>query len=515
MADETSAQMQAGPRFDQVLALQYVTTEKAAEHRAIVDVFANAKARYRVQLRPAEVLQLLVEGNYQPRLSEDTVHARLEALREWGNLDASHDAAAVEKLDDFYRKRLIYRLTPVGEAAHAAVRSVEQAVGNTGALQTTMLAKILEGLQTLEKMCRQSEPDPDTVKSVLDAVHAAFESLTTEASRFIGELQRFLSLDELDTESFMVRKHALVAYLQGFVDRLVKTSDPIGRLIRRLDGAAHQSLVDTASRSSDLPPAMGDLAPDEVFRREQAARWAGVVQWFAPPSGRSVERELLRVADQSVSQLVHSLHRLRERMSSKVDRTADFRQLARWFSECPSDAAAHVLFTRAFGLHGARHFHIAEDDADLVTPRTSWWDAHPVEVPVHLRKRGTSPKGGRTGKLVDFSAGRDWLRMRRAQERQRRDDAVASFRRPGRALLLSELDRLEKGHFEVLLELLDAALAGDRDRDGVRSGETEDGRFKVSIRAIPGSEPVAIETTEGRFTTPSDAELFVEVSGEP
>jgi len=50
--------MRARPRFDQVLALQYVTTDKAAEHRAVVEVFPNAKARYRVQLRSAEVLQL-------------------------------------------------------------------------------------------------------------------------------------------------------------------------------------------------------------------------------------------------------------------------------------------------------------------------------------------------------------------------------------------------------------------------------------------------------------------------
>lgn len=500
MADDTLS-------FDVVPALAYVTAPEAPAYRAIVAAFARARRRYRIQLRPADVRALLEQGGYRGDVSDETLRARLTALADWGNLAASHDEAAVERLDEYYMRRMVYRLTTTGLAAHDAVKAVEGAAERSGALQATMLDKIVESLDRLDALACHERPDPDRAKSALDSLHAAFDSLTDEASRFIGELQAHLEQRELDPAVFEVRKQALITYLRSFVGRLGTLSDPIRRKVHAL-GPHHADLVAAAQRSGDLPPAVGDVSPAEIYAADQRQRWAGVVEWFDPIDGESTERVLQRVAEQSVSRLVHALHRLRDRVTRRIDRAADFRQLARWFVDCPTDDDAHRLFGQAFGLHPARHFHLAEEDAELTAPRTSWWDADPVAVPVHLRRRGTRPTAGRTGKLVDLSQSRDWLRAARENEhRAQRAAAAALAAASGR---LSAIDHLERPAFDLLLRLLGAALAAPPDASGRRAGESEDGGLRLSWRALDGSPPVLLTTDDGRLRLPCDAEFDVE-----
>ncbi|MCA9541891.1 MAG: TIGR02677 family protein, partial [Myxococcales bacterium] len=427
---------------------------------------------------------------------------------QWGNLAAMHDESAVDRLDEYYRRRLIYRMTPAGEAADAAVRLVEQAATRTGALQGTMLDKIVEALDQLAALA-PTTAEPDVVKRALDSLHMAFDSLTTEASRFIGELQARLGAGAFDAEVFARRKQALVAYLQSFVGRLSRLADPIRRkvalLTPRLD-----ALLAVARASSDLPPDLSDEgAAGDAFVADQRARWAGVQAWFAPTDGDSTERALMRVAEQSVSELVHTLHRLRNRVTRRVDRAADFRQLARWFADCDDDSAAHALFARAFGLHPARHFHLAEDDDELASPKTSWWHAQPVSVPVYLRRRGQRSAAGRCGHVIDLSERHDWLRAVQAQARADRQAALRALGDPSGPRKASTLGCLEASAFALFCELLGAALDAPANAEGWREGRSEDGRFAMRWRPVAGSAPVTVVTEAGRFGLPVDAEFIV------
>jgi len=135
-----------------------------------------------------------------------------------------------------------------------------------------------------------------------------------------------------------------------------------------------------------------------------------------------------------------------------------------------------------------------------------------VRVPVHLRRRGGKATGGRTRQRPDISKSREHLQRRRQREEERRARAVQAFRGATGTQALSELGWLDADAFCIFLELLDAALTGERRSDGTRVGETEDGHIRILLRPLSDSGPVAIETSEGRFTTPQDAEITIEVN---
>jgi hypothetical protein len=176
-----------------VAAFNYVTVPSAPTYRALMQVFFEAKQRYVIEMRPAAVLAALRAAGFHTEI--DTVadlDYPLGQLVEWGNLSRSHDTAAVGRIEDFYRKRYLFRLTAVGEAAHRAVLAVEATVGRSGSLQTQMLVKIRDALQGLAQQARQADIEGGRVVRLLHDLFSAFESLTEEANHFIGELNRHI-----------------------------------------------------------------------------------------------------------------------------------------------------------------------------------------------------------------------------------------------------------------------------------------------------------------------------------
>src|SRR5579859_3058742 len=115
----------------------HVTAEKAALYRAIMDLFAAAKRQFRLHLRPDEVLLEARWPGERPPLEE--VQLALTQLVEWGNLQAQPDTARVASIEDFYRKRLLYRLTSGGEAVEAGLRVFIATLARRAELQTVAL----------------------------------------------------------------------------------------------------------------------------------------------------------------------------------------------------------------------------------------------------------------------------------------------------------------------------------------------------------------------------------------
>lgn len=488
--------------LDAVPVFRYVTADNAPNYRALLEVFVAAKERYLIELRPADVRDGLArsgllfeqEGGLDPDRHLDN---HLDQLVLWGNLQRAHDTAAVARVEDFYRRRYLYRLTPAGEAAHRAVREVEATVGRSGALQTSMLVEVRDGLLAVGNAARAGNA-PALVRA-LHRLHAAFESLTAEANLFLGELDRHAAAERVDEERFLAYKHALLAYLGRFVGDLRRLRPEVADRFREAESLGPDSFLAAALAAADLPPALPGEDSAARWLADQRARWEGVRAWFseAAAGGPRVDR-LHGAARDAVVKLTRSLERLVERRSRPADRAADFRTLARWFAACASDDDAHALWVTAFGLHPARHFTLADDDPDRVRPDASFWDAEPVEVPVRLRTHGTAHRPGRAPAALDFSDGRAWLAALRRRQRGEAEAALARFegRGPRR---LSALGAIGDAELSQLLALLDEALSAPRGEDGARRARTADGRLEIRL-ARPAEEAwVTVESPAGRL----------------
>ncbi len=328
---------------------------------------------------------------------------------------------------------------------------------------------------------------------LLHDLHSAFDTLTEEANRFMGDLARYTRGDRVEEDRFVLYKQAVLAYIGRFVEQLRRLAGEIASAVQAVAAAGADRLIAAAARSADLPPALPDTDPVAEWLDEQQARWAGVCAWFVGDAAghRPTIERLADVAVDAVVELTRTLGRLNERRTRPVDRAADFRALARWFSRCGDDEEAHRLWHAAFGLHSARHFHLEEDDPDRTGALTSWWEAGPVEVPVRLRTRGSTSNAGRPSPAADHGREKEWIAQRRRRERARLEAALARFAGRG-PLSFADLGSVDTAELDLLLALLDEALSTPREPDGAERGPPRTRRRRRPGRPRHAQGPAAL-----------------------
>ena len=482
------------------LLFSHVTAENRAQYRAILDVFAAAKRQFRLHLRPDEVL---IEARWPGSApSLESVQHALGQLVEWGNLHAQADTARVSTIEDFYRKRLLYRMTTGGEAVEAGLEAFSETLARRAELQSVALEDIRARLISIRAL--MSEPAPDTSKvhgALRDLMHI-FSGLSNNAESFMAGLARTIELQRAEVSAVLSYKARLIDYLQRFIGDLVTRSSQIAELLAGL-AEVEQSLLLVAAERDARNAAPGDMDKnDETLQSGLAAwteRWDGLKHWFQPDGRARSQAELLRSAALSaIPRLLQAVSTLHERRAGRSDRASDFRRLALWFAEAPTDAHAHRLSRAAFALHPARHLALAVPD-EKVSANTPWHLAPGIEVLPKLREQGMLPTRGAPTRILDRSKERELLAARVAEEAAQTEVARARLA-DDREMRLSELGELDASAFRMFLNLLGEALASQTNPDEPVERQTGDGTMSVRLVPLEPSSRAELSTALGRFS---------------
>lgn len=480
-------------------------------------VFRSSKQRFVVHLRPEDVAEVLraSAGIGVPCATEEDITEALGKLEEWGNLRATPDTSRVTTVEDFYRTRYLYQLTREGEAAERALEVYEQEIARRGELQAVALEDIWLRLRALAAL--PADPDPAAAHSLLIELSGRLDSLAANATAFMSSLQRTIDLQDIDEEAFLAYKDRLLAYLERFVSELVVKSAAIAALLRSIDDVRAGQLLAMAARreAADVAPGAeadgaGTAGSEHAKLVAWRNRWSGIWSWFCGDRVHPSQATLLRQrARKAIPDLLATISVLQERRAGRSDRSADFRTLARWFAEAPSEEDAHRLWRAAFGLSSARHF-IGEPPGAAGRPGAteSWLDAEPLVVAARLRATGRYERRGGPVRIKDRSAEREQLARQITAER---DQTEAARRRlaTGHAAKLSELGQLDQAEFRLFLRVLREALsAGPPGPDGTIVTRTADGTMEITLRPLTVGAVAEIVTPDGVLRGP-DHEITI------
>src|SRR5271168_731764 len=477
----------------------HVIAENAPLYRAILDVFAASKRQFRLHLRPDEVIAEAVWPSASA--SPETVQQALGQLVEWGNLQSQPDTARVATIEDFYRKRLLYRMTSGGEAVEAGLQAFVDALARRAELQSVALEDIRARLISLGQLMRESPSDAAKVHGALrDLVHV-FEGLSNNAEAFMAGLARTIELQRADVAAVMSFKTRLIDYLQRFIGDLVTRSSQIAELLIDLK-PFERLLLQIASERDARNAAPGDTEMDaETVDAQLMAwreRWAGLSRWFVSDGRDRAQAELLRASALSaIPRLLQAVSLLHERRAGRSDRAADFRRLAVWFAAAGSDTDAHRLWRAAFALSPARHLSLAVTD-EKVGANVPWRDAPGITVLPKLREQGVLPTRGAPPRILDRSEERNLLAARVAAEAAETESARQRLA-TNRETRLSELGQLDKSTFRLFLTLLGEALAAQTDPDEPVERLTGDGTLIVRLVPLYSHAQAEITTDLGTF----------------
>jgi uncharacterized protein (TIGR02677 family) len=477
-------------------------------YRQIMTIFRDSKQRFVVHLRPEDVAEAVGAGEL-----EDVAEA-LAKLEEWGNLRATPDTSRVTTVEDFYRTRYLYQLSREGEAAERALEVYEQEIGRRGELQAVALEDIRLRLRALAEL--PAGPDPAVVHNLLLELSSRLDSLAANATAFMGSLQRTIDLQDIDEEAFLAYKDRLLAYLQRFVSELVVKSAAIATLLQSIDDERAGQLLAIAARreAADVAPGADHDASELAKLIQWRNRWSGIRSWFCGDRSHPSQASLLRQrARKAIPDLLATISLLQERRAGRSDRSADFRALARWFAQAPSEDDAHRLWRAAFGLSSARHF-TGEPPGDDRASAVSWLDAEPLMIAARLRATGKYERRGGPLQIRDRAAERAELARQVAAEREQTEVARRTLA-TGRLARLSDLGELDRAQFALFLRILGEALSqGPPGPDGTVSIRTADGTMEIMLRPLENGQLAEIRTLDGVFRGP-DHEIIVTDLTEP
>lgn len=482
------------PTFEPIRALAYVIEPRAPSYRAIMSVFAAAKRRYVIQLRPSEVEAELRKEGIELDLPEGGIEELLDQLTRWGNLRRNHDSASAQTLEEFQRRRAIYVLTAEGEAAEQAIARVLEAMERSGSLQKVMFTAILEKLRRLHVAASQDPDDSAVIFRVLSELYADFTSLTENASLFLSSIQQALDSETYDTDVFRSYKYAVIEYLERFISELKRQEDAIAEAIQRVEKIGIEALVAVAAKETESPRPDGGVSSD---RDLLLTKWRGIRDWFMGDGKQRPLAEGLRAAATSaIARMLRILNHLNEQRFRRVSRVADFQQIAVWFESMEDEGDAHALFKDAFGLSPPRHILQLPGEDDASSAKASWSNIEPVTVPWALRARARPTRAGRPGRREDFTDAKARLEAARRERETRTEEALKVFVGRGR-LRASELPTLTAEAIDALLEYLDACLTTGTTGDGPRVVRSPDGRFILTIEIHATHHHVPIQSDTG------------------
>jgi len=508
----------------------YLSTPNAVLYGRVLGVFAQARARFTVHLRPEDVLVELRRESGTETLAIEPVSAALEQLESWGNLHADADTGRVTTVEDFHRARYLYQLTHHGQAAAAAIAAYEQALGHRGQLQAVALEDIAEQLASLLVLGRNPDPDPAKAHLALLGLVDRFTSLADNAEAFMASLRRTIDFQDGDEEAFIAYKDRLIGYIERFIADLANRGAQIADLLGQLNASDMSRLLILASRREaadavpggeepveDTEAADTDEAPTAVTSAAALAlsawenRWRGLTDWFISRDAQHPSQaKLLRTsAVSAITNLVNTVSTLNERRGGRVDRSADFRALARFFAEAPSDEDAHRLWRAAFALTPARHLSVdAETEEswsrEQLAPNTPWKQAPPLQISPRLRETGSYERRGSPNKVADRSAARALLAEQAELEAAQTAAARSRLATDG-PTLLSELagpEGLDRQAFRLFLAVLGDALAARMPGESQCSATTGDGTMEVRLKLVDESEIIDIPTEDGVLSGP-------------
>ncbi|MBO2451208.1 TIGR02677 family protein [Actinomadura barringtoniae] len=487
--------------LDRLTAYTYLTVHDRAVYLSVMRVFTSTLL---ADLSAHDVAERLAG-----ELTVETLAARLEQLKIWGNLIPSSRPVKAASIREYHRVRSRYQLSALGERIQRQADEILASADAAREVSRELLALVARGLRELEELsAAPGGIEPREGLERISTMFAQFGQFADSVRDFYAYLGQVIFRYDLDTTEFTGFKELLLDYAETITDDVAHFAPQIQASLRAL----WPGLPELLRRIDEADQGLAALEQAEIQVQRSRGRglddWAGLRAWFFDETGQGSQVDQLRDATlRALQALLANAKRMIRSSTGGLSRQRDLLRLAAWF-DAADDASAHDLFVAAFGLYGARHLALAPDADRDVPATTSWWDGPVIGVPVALRERGSRAPKGRTAGPEDYAEQRARLRRHAEEETRRQRAAAAELRAAGPRL---DGVRLSAAATRLLLDLLARSLATAP--PGFEQVETVDEDLGVGLRIVraPGRGSV-VHGADGDLTL-DDLGLVVGAAG--
>lgn len=398
--------------------LKYVNAENVARYRLIMRYFYQQYQRLRYWLKPEEVYQGVLSFDLLEEYTLEQCQQDLEVLTQWKNLTHRHDGGRSNTVEEYFRKKFRYLLTPYSIEIERMLEGLENLQGYGGSLESSLFEKIVADLkQVFIKTDSFSEGE---ALQYWRELSQAFTQLHENASDYLASLQTGKAEELMMTEAFLVFKDTLTHYLHNFIQALQKSSYQIEGYLRKMTAEKRDSFLAQVFEDQNRLPNLEETRSEEERKERLLAEWSSFCRWFLGEGLEPSDLYYLELATkETIARVVRCVLRIQEKRRLGVSRKGELDHLGKWFFGLETLEEAQRLAAYSFGLYTTRHFQ-GWDEQGSDTGKSQMWQERPIILGLRsrsrkrIREQGSEPV--RQSRQKQQSSREEYLKGRKQEE---------------------------------------------------------------------------------------------------
>jgi uncharacterized protein (TIGR02677 family) len=438
-------------------------------------------------LRPEQVYEGVMAWNVINDYTLEQCQIDLEKLSEWGNLSSRHDSGNALTVEEYLRKKYQYLISPYSIEIERLLENLESLHGYGGSLEPTLFDTIADILLIIH-----DKSGPYSEKEALglwNTLQETFQKLYKTSADYIASLYTERAESLMATDSFLLYKDSLTAYLKDFVQTLQRRSYKIEGYLQQIHQNKKDSFLQSVVDDEWKIPKLESTISKEEYMEELSWKWDSLYRWFYGESGSSSEMlQLEHASKEAIIKIVRSALRIQERKRSAINRRRELDYLGKWFYQIDKLEDAHRLAAHVFGLFRTRHLQ-GEDVITSDSNEKSMWK-EPTNIRI-LRSRSRKKNERQESEVVvDHSLQKRLIREKFLKKQKREFEFLVRMVEMG-SFSISEIGQASaEMRLQILYWISRCTLAPEL------SYQTPEG-VRISLEVPPDSNRTILKCEDG------------------
>lgn len=475
--------------------MQYAVESNASRYRAITRYLYEQSLIPRDWVPEPEILAFM--RKIFPRYEPEHLEQDMNFLVEKKNVVPDQESTRTRSVEEFKHRRRVYQATPTTVALEWTLTELEQAHGNRGSLDSTLLERLWMNLRALDG-ARCTRPGIPTrgyfvseMRANWRAAFGNFSELRHNATAFHAAFVRFKPEELPDIDAFVIYKDVLTQNLRDFINHLIKFTPQIRQLFHTWgeEGFASTLVEDLTHADMEyFPDPAGASFARNVVLDHYHREYEALSGWFSRNGGVEFLRRATR---DNIDRVLRHASRLVNRHGGGASRRRNLERLAAALAACRTVDEAHRLAAEFLGCAVPHHLVGRTTRGD---PGPAWCEP-PQDIALRKVRRGPRAAAASTP-IRNVAAEQHRVLVeeanRRAALRERWDRVFASG--------MVDLGELEVDDPELAMGVL--ALVGRCLASADQEGLMPDGRRVRLLAPSSDQDPGEFAMPHGVLLTP-------------
>lgn len=367
---------------------RYLATENTWRYRTIVRTIYKSYNKMKYWLYKEDIFFELKNYEEFESYTLDNLKNDLDALVNWGNLNAMADTTKVNSIEEFKNREFRYQLSPVTiEFERMLINLEHMKIENSATLESALVERFRNLLEDYKT--------PKEDKKLYEwwkELNISFQNLNRNYQDYISKFYSPKNDEVMKTTEFLIFKEGFVKYLREFIRTLQLNSFAIRDIFNEINEEEFEELIGRVFTYEKKIQSLDILMDEAEYKELNLGRIQSMKDWFIPINGKTaLVDQLISNTNEVIRKITRYAASIADKKNNNANRKEEYKKIAKFFNECEDIKDAHKLSAVVFGASNIIKI-LAKEERETESINSSIYEEVPREYIIKPRIRNYREK---------------------------------------------------------------------------------------------------------------------------